>query len=437
MTFSLDLNQITRIKENALRQQPKKASHRSSTKKKLKKTKPCYSQIQNHEPPQDHKPSCSRDAYSKKYNKKKKSRKCKRVCRGWRGPRGYRGIKGDQGAAGSVGPVGVTGVTGATGAKGIGAAGAQGITGTTGATGLTGATGGVGAAGAQGVTGATGATSSTGATGGAGAAGAQGATGATGATGPTGTSGGVGAAGATGVTGATGATGLTGATGGVGAAGATGVTGATGATGLTGATGGVGAAGATGVTGVTGATGLTGVTGVTGATGIAGIDSPFIETLKIGDIDTLIPFNAGSGNNQAIGALAFDGQDSTISRLAAFVTQMGTNTGTFQMAVLEPVTGTTASVIGVTTVATTITPGLFILPLTAPVTLSGNIVYYLAVYNQINGSSIGGRTTGTGTVDDAIPINFRVQNLTGFAVGDVINTSDVSLLLSPWVAGLV
>jgi hypothetical protein len=208
----------------------------------------------------------------------------------------------------------------------------------------------------------------------------------------------------------------------VGAAGATGVTGVNGATGLTGATG---------------ATGSTGVTGVTGATGIAGIDSPFIETLKIGDIDTLIPFNAGSGNNQAIGALAFDGQDSTISRLAAFVTQMGTNTGTFQMAVLEPVTGTTASVIGVTTVATTITPGLFILPLTAPVTLSGNIVYYLAVYNQINGSSIGGRTTGTGTVDDAIPINFRVQNLTGFAVGDLINTSDVSLLLSPWVAGLV
>ncbi len=50
--------------------------------------------------------------------------------------------------------------------------------------------------------------------------------------------------------------------------------------------------------------------------------------------------------------------------------------------------------------------------------LSGNIVYYLAVYNQINGSSIGGRTTGTGTVDDAIPINFKVQNLTRFAVGD-------------------
>nr|WP_154894002.1 hypothetical protein [Paenibacillus xylanexedens] len=230
-----------------MRQQPKKASYRSSTKKKLKKTKSCYSQIQNNEPPKDHKPSCSRDACSKKYNKKK-SRKCKRGCRSWRGPRGYRGIKGDKGAAaGSVGP-----------------AGAQGVTGTT------------------------------------------------------------------------------------------------------------------------------------GATGIAGADSPFIETLKIGDIETLIPFNAGSGNNQAIGALAFDGRDSTIRRLAAFVTQMGTNTGTFQMAVLEPVTGTTASVIGGTTVATTITPGLFILPLTAPVTLSGNIVYYLAVYIQINGSFIGGRTIGTG-----------------------------------------
>lgn len=37
----------------------------------------------------------------------------------------------------------------------------------------------------------------------------------------------------------------------------------------------------------------------------------------------------------------------------------------------------------------------------------------------------------------AHPIHFRVQNNTGFTVGDIVNTSDVSLLLSPWVAGLI
>ena len=151
----------------------------------------------------------------------------------------------------------------------------------------------------------------------------------------------------------------------------------------------------------------------------------------------MIAFNAGGGNNQAIGALAFNGQQTTISRLAAYVTQLGSNTGTFQMAVLQPLTQTQAIVIAVTTVATSLTSGLFILPLTAPVTLSGNIVYYLAAYNQINGSTLGGRSTGSGTVGNAFPINFRAQNLTGFTVGQLINTSDVSLLSSPYLAGLV
>ena len=80
---------------------------------------------------------------------------------------------------------------------------------------------------------------------------------------------------------------------------------------------------------------------------------------------------------------------------------------------------------------------MFILPLTAPVTLSGNQVYYLVVYNQINGSTLGGRSTGSGTVGDAFPINFRSQNLPVLAVSQSINTSDVSLLLSPYIAGLV
>ncbi|WP_218184939.1 hypothetical protein, partial [Paenibacillus sp. 1_12] len=222
-------------------------------------------------------------------------------------------------------------------------------------------------------------------------------------------------------------------TGGLGATGVTGVTGVTGATGAIGATGITGATGATGVTGVTGTTGATGTTGITGATGSG---AAFIETLKMGDINALIAFNTGGGNNEAIGSLAFNGQQSTISRLAAYVTQLGSNTGDFQMAVLQPLTSTISTVIAVTTVVSSLTAGLFILPLTAPVTLNGNNIYYIAVYNQINGSTIGGRSTGSGTIGNAFAINFRVQNLTGFTTGELINTSDTSLLLSPWNAGL-
>ncbi len=101
-------------------------------------------------------------------------------------------------------------------------------------------------------------------------------------------------------------------------------------------------------------------------------------------------------NSQAIGALAFNGQQTTITRLATYVTQLGANTGTFQLAVLQPVSQTAATVIAVTPVVTALTGGLFILPLTAPVSLSSNLVYYLAAYNQINGSTLGGRSTGSG-----------------------------------------
>lgn len=125
-----------------------------------------------------------------------------------------------------------------------------------------------------------------------------------------------------------------------------------------------------------------------------------------------------------------------ISALATYVIQLG-STGNFQLAVLQPVSQTAANVIAVTSVVTSLTAGLFVLPLTAPVTLLGNTVYYLVAYNQVNGSQLAGRSTGSGTVGNAFPINFRAQNLPVLVVGQSINTSDVSLLLSPYIAGLV
>ncbi|MDF2835981.1 MAG: hypothetical protein K0Q63_1621, partial [Paenibacillus sp.] len=216
--------------------------------------------------------------------------------------------------------------------------------------------------------------------------------------------------------------------------GATGATGSTGADGATGATGPTGADGATGATGPTGADGVTGPTGPTGEGGAPGGGAGVLETVKLGDIDVLIPFNAGAGNNQALGAIVYNGQAMTITTVSAYIAQAGAGTGDFQMAILMPVTNSSAVVIGVTPLVTTIMPALFTLALTTPVNIAENAVYYLAVYNQVNASEIAGRLTGVGTTIDAPPINFRTQNLTGFTLGDVLDVSDVNLRLSPWLA---
>lgn len=99
--------------------------------------------------------------------------------------------------------------------------------------------------------------------------------------------------------------------------------------------------------------------------------------------NALIAFNQGAGNSQAIGVLAFSGQQITISRLSAYVIQAG-STGNFQLAVLQPTSQTSALVIAVTSMVTSLTAGRIILSLTASITLSGNIDYYLVAYNQIN-----------------------------------------------------
>jgi hypothetical protein len=231
--------------------------------------------------------------------------------------------------------------------------------------------------------------------------------------------------------------GVTGATGVTGETGATGVTGATGATGDTGTTGVTGATGETGVTGETGATGVTGPTGATGATGAAGDGNNFIETVNIANINTVIAPDEGSGNNQALGALVFGGgSNRTVASLAAYVIQDGGVSGAFQMAILSPISTNIATVVAQTILVASITSGLVILPLTAPTTLLANNIYYLAIYNQVNSSRIGGTVAGIATTEDAPPINFRAQNLTGFTIGDNIDISDVSLQLTPWLAAL-
>ena len=325
------------------------------------------------------------------------------------GPTGPTGDTGSTGPAGSAGPTGPTGDTGPTGPAGS--------SGSTGPTGDTGSTGPAGSAGPTGPTGGTGPT---------GPAGSAGPTGPTGDTGPTGPAGSAGP---------TGPTGDTGPTGPAGSSGPTGPTGDTGPTGSAGSSGPTGPTGDTGSTGPAGSAGPTGPTGDTGPTGPAGTVSPFVETSDIGNINTELAFNQGGGNNQAVGALVFDGPiSSTVSNMAAYITQDGAAAGSFQMAILQPISISQANVVAVTAIVNSISPGLFVLPMVASQVLTHNTTYYLAVYNQVNGSKLGAISAGLGTTEDAPPINFRVQNIAGFSLGDTINTSDVSLRLTPWLA---
>ncbi|WP_207204872.1 collagen-like protein [Clostridium minihomine] len=255
----------------------------------------------------------------------------------------------------------------------------------------------------------------------------------TGETGPTGPTGEIGPIGPTGETGPIGPTGETGPTG------PTGETGPTGPTGETGPTGPTGETGPTGPTGETGSTGPTGGTGPTGPAGSAAAQDMYIMTTSLGAIDTLLAYNDGGGNNQAVGGVVFSGAVDNIelTHISAYVLQVGSETGQFQMAVLRADTNNTAVVVAVTDMVTSISGGLFMLPLTTPITITGENIYYLAVYNQINASQLGAKSAGTSTVENAPPINFRVQNFTGgFSIGQTVNISDVSLQKTPWLAAM-
>ncbi len=264
-----------------------------------------------------------------------------------------------------------------------------------------------------------------------------GSTGPQGIQGPTGSTGAQGVQGPTGNTGSTGAQGIQGPTGNTGPTGAQGIQGLIGPAGQQGIQGPVGATGGTGTQGIQGPTGDTGATGTTGATGPTGPSSgnnTYIETGTLGTINAGISYNQGGGNNEAFAALIFDcGTDKVVTEVAAYITQVGARTGVFQMAILMPTSNSQAEVVAVTNTVNSIFGGIFVIPLTTSVTLRANISYYLAVYNQVNAAIIGGFTAGASIGGDAPPINFRVQNLSGFRVGQSISTGDTSQRLSPWL----
>ena len=105
-----------------------------------------------------------------------------------------------------------------------------------------------------------------------------------------------------------------------------------------------------------------------------------------------------------------------------------------EMAILQPVSSSIAFVTAVTPVVTSITSGIFVLPLTSTVILEKNKLYYLAVYNQVSDSELGAVSTGLSAANDSPPINFRVQNIAGFTVGSSVSVSDISLQITPWLA---
>jgi hypothetical protein len=55
------------------------------------------------------------------------------------------------------------------------------------------------------------------------------------------------------------------------------------------------------------------------------------------------------------------------------------------MAVILPTTNAVGTVVAITDLVTTITGGIFQLPLHTPILLENGTVYYFAIYNQVNG----------------------------------------------------
>ncbi|PYG89879.1 hypothetical protein LY28_00478 [Ruminiclostridium sufflavum DSM 19573] len=197
--------------------------------------------------------------------------------------------------------------------------------------------------------------------------------------------------------------------------------------------------GLTGPTGATGAAGPAGATGATGATGAAAgsCGDPTIMTTDIGTINTVISFNEGGGSNQAFGALVFNsGIERTAESIAAYIVQVGCSSGEFQMAILEPQSNISAVVVAVTPLINSISAGIFSLPLVNSYTMLANKPYFLAVLNKVNGCEIGAISAGLGTTLNAPPINFRIQNISGFSIGDIISTCDVSVHKTGWLVTL-
>ena len=92
---------------------------------------------------------------------------------------------------------------------------------------------------------------------------------------------------------------------------------------------------------------------------------------------------------------------------------------------IATVSATQATIIGVTTTANLLTGGLFTLPLTSPVLLAKDMLYYFILYNQVNGSLVGANEQSTGGPLLASPaIIFRTQNVSSpMTVGTMLSTS--------------
>ena len=61
--------------------------------------------------------------------------------------------------------------------------------------------------------------------------------------------------------------------------------------------------------------------------------------------------------------------------------QAGAGTGGFEMVILIPTSNSQAEVVAAANTVNSISIGIFVIPLTTPVTLRANTSYYLAVYN--------------------------------------------------------
>ena len=134
--------------------------------------------------------------------------------------------------------------------------------------------------------------------------------------------------------------------------------------------------------------------------------SGYVETCSVGLIRDAVDF--GSNNNTAMGTLVYTGPSSlTVKSMSAWIAQQG-GTGSvniFKLAILLPQPESTATIVAITNNITSLPSGLLTLPIESPLggyTMIPNTLYYLALYNTINGSRIGGIASTPGITNSPL-----------------------------------
>ena len=176
------------------------------------------------------------------------------------------------------------------------------------------------------------------------------------------------------------------------------------------------------------------------ASGLSYINPTFsgstgIKVFNLALCNTTLAYNFG-GTNMCFGGLVIPTNDTTVSEVNFYVTQVG-STGNVQAAVydinnsnLSQATYVTSSGIQ----SKTLVGGKNTINLT-PALLTANVEYYIVLQFLNNGATIAARNgIGYSTTTSAPNLNFKLANVnTDFSLIPTLNVSDFSSQICPWL----